>query len=540
MPPKHKTAAMAANKNIRKDYYEVTPRTPFNSNSNSNPNLNSSTVTRTIAPGAEQPHRDDDLEEALAWIEKGGRLGAKGLAKKLPHTALGLVDGSIDPVALADTLVNCLKERMEKEMNAVAQGTVRLANGNGREGERALIMDLLSYVFTEKALPPLTCDDDDLRYEFYSDLKESLRQVIINSSSSSESGDVLMTKNVKQAFDETCRSWEGRLTARFFKGSPGGAFRRSCPLFNASLEDFDRVLENDVHTKMNLDADRMDPALKEHLAYDLRMAAHGIAQGLDQVTKTCWECEANLKTKNECSGCNVALYCGRKCQVKAWKGGHKKACQNLNQRLELWMESLNVVDAAHESGMLHGIQLHADLDYRILSAMYSVPSPYALSSCGDDLGEPSMKAFYENLGRVIRDEWWFYDNTSGVAEYKEFVEAYGKTGDEEGDYFLMLSIFLAYDYFKAAATGDGAHDPEVITSMFDSTSCVMGSSEAFGMQMPAWRFLEMYNTSRRITTSCDRLRIRRIMNEISQKAFRDCFHKAGLEYGPRTLTQPEP
>ena len=27
-----------------------------------------------------------------------------------------------------------------------------------------------------------------------------------------------------------------------------------------------------------------------------------------------------------CAGCSKALYCGKECQVAAWKGGHKAAC----------------------------------------------------------------------------------------------------------------------------------------------------------------------------------------------------------------------
>jgi hypothetical protein len=230
------------------------------------------------APGVEQPHRGDDLEQALDWIEKGGRLDAKRLAKRLPpHTARGLVDGSTDPTALADTLAKCLKKRTE----AAADGTVRLAGGigpgpGGSAGEteqRANILDLLGYVFARQALAPLACDDDDLEYEFYCDFKESFWHAVVDCQHSSEPGEDLLTKNVKQAFDKTCLSWEGRLTARFLRGQPRGAFRRSCKLFNASLEDFDRVLKEDFHSKADLDTDRVKAAGNaERLSCELKMA----------------------------------------------------------------------------------------------------------------------------------------------------------------------------------------------------------------------------------------------------------------------------
>lgn len=152
--------------------------------------------------------------------------------------------------------------------------------------------------------------------------------------------------------------------------------------------------------------------------------------------------------------------------------------------------------AAHVSGMVHGIQLHAKWDNRALQAIFSVESPYAESSGEHELalGTPSMKAFYDNLGRVSRGEWWFYDNTTSPSEYKEFRDANGETGLAEADYFWMLSAFLSFDQFKYAAAACGTKDPEVITSMFSSTSYVMESSKAFGIPMPAERFLEMYNT----------------------------------------------
>jgi hypothetical protein len=331
---------------------------------------------------------------------------------------------------LADTLVNCLKERME----ATADGTVRLAGGistgpGGSAGKNepcANILDLLGYVFTSQALNPLACYVDDLQNEFYCDFKESFGHAMVDCQPSSEPEAVLLTKNVKRAFDKTCLSWEGRLTARFFRGHPRGAFRRSCKLFNAPLEEFDRVLKEAFHSKADLDADRMNAGDAERLSCELKMAALGISQGLVRVAKSCWECNADLKKRNECSRCNVALYCGRVCQVKAWKSGHKSACQHLKEKYEMWNDSFGAVDAAHVSGMLDGIQLRASCDYELLSAMHILGSPYAGASCEHELWWPSMKAFYENLGRIVRGEWWLYQKAPSVSEYKEFLVASGK------------------------------------------------------------------------------------------------------------------
>lgn len=144
---------------------------------------------------------------------------------------------------------------------------------------------------------------------------------MVDSQPSSKAKGVLLPKNAKHAFDKTCLSWESRLTTKFFKGHPRGAFRRSCPLFHASLEYFNDVLQEEYHSKPDWDADQMDAETVERLSYELRMAVDGITQGLDQVTNTCWECDANLNMKNECTGCSVALYCGRACQAKGVERG---------------------------------------------------------------------------------------------------------------------------------------------------------------------------------------------------------------------------
>jgi hypothetical protein len=512
MPPKHKTSKAAANNS----------GTP----SISNPNLNSDLSTTVVAPGVEQPHRGDDLEQTLDWIEKGGRLDAKRLAKRLPpHTARGLVDGSTDPTALADTLANCLKERTE----AAGYGTVRLAGGigpgpGGSAGEteqRAKVLDLLGYVFTLQALTPLACDDEDLEYEFYCDFKESFLHAMVDCQHSSEPGEDLLTKNVKQAFDKTCLSWEGRLTARFLRGQPRGAFRRSCKLFNASLEDFGRVLQEDFHSKADFGTDRVNAAVNaERRSRELKMAVFGISEGHDQVTKTCWECNnATLKKINKCGGCSVALYCGRACQVKAWKSGHKKACQYLKEKNEILRDSLNAVDAAHVSGVLDGLQLRASWDYKLLSMLCTMPSPYVGASWEHKLGEPSMKVFYENMGRVISGEWWLYDDTPSVSEYLEFREANGKTTEEETFYLFVLGTFLSFDYFKHVS------DPEVVTSMFDSTSFLMRSSEKFGISMPADVFLQMYKNFKIANTNDERLGIRTALKAHTWSVFRNSLHK---------------
>jgi hypothetical protein len=276
-------------------------------------------------------HQDDDVEHALDWIEKGGRVNASRIAKKLPHTARGLADGSTDPDAFADNLINGLVERTVAQSLINADGTVRLAGGtSGCENneERSPVIDLLGFVFSRLAVPPH--GNDEFGYEFNCDMKVNIRKAMHDPQpprepkdvhfkkgnkrafddmndpqSPSEPNDVLFKKVIKRAFDETCLAWEDRLTVSLFRGQPEGAFRRACKLFNAPLEEFDRVLREDFHSKIDRDSDRMDAETVERLRRDLKMAAGCISQGLHKVTKTCWECNARLETRKECTGCGV-------------------------------------------------------------------------------------------------------------------------------------------------------------------------------------------------------------------------------------------
>jgi hypothetical protein len=223
----------------------------------------------------------------------------------------------------------------------------------------------------------------------------------------------------------------------------------------------------------------------------LRLAVEGISNGVLDTFKTCWECGAaeGQQDLQKCGRCTVALYCRRDCQLRAWKSGHKAKCALLKKRDASFRESLRTVDEAYErGGIIHGIHLSDELDYRVMNTMLFLPNPYSNTKT-EAIPGPAMKFLYENLGRVARGEFWFHSDSDSLIDYKEKLERRSSTDPPEIDYFVQLSVFLCYDYFGFSAD-QGAKDPTA--ECFEESAFVNRVKQLFGMPMPAERFIELY------------------------------------------------
>lgn len=108
-------------------------------------------------------------------------------------------------------------------------------------------------------------------------------------------------------------------------------------------------------------------------------------------------------------------------KVAAWKEGHKKKCKDLCWRWDTFQQSLKDADDAHNSAdgglSLCGIPLCAGIDYELLPTIAGMLNLVD----GENRGLPTMRNFYNNLARVVNNEWWLFDNSddSGYQYQKE-------------------------------------------------------------------------------------------------------------------------
>ena len=74
--------------------------------------------------------------------------------------------------------------------------------------------------------------------------------------------------------------------------------------------------------------------------YDATQLSNGVVQnGKEMLLRQhCAECGAKREQNLVCSGCGVAMYCARACQVAHWKAQHKAACQQLKRVREEFLK----------------------------------------------------------------------------------------------------------------------------------------------------------------------------------------------------------
>jgi hypothetical protein len=449
----------------------------------------------------------DNAKEGIRWMMKG-RVDSTGLAKYFPHTACDLREGKVTP------------EQLAKSLGAFYDKRTCVTMVDDSSGTEMSLTEFLARRLSLEALPSFWCLFGDhseaaqnvLQFQFGSDLEKHLSEHFVGQSFNSACD---MGTVARKAVRATCAEWSSRLDQELFNGRRG-SFLRLCPLLlTRNPMEFEGAF---VELCQGVDWGKyeMDSSAAETKKTSVVIAARGIVEGAHEAKNTCWECcESGARAPFRCASCHVALYCCRQCQESAWNGGHKEKCKQLEMKYKLFTKSVAALDAAHETG---------EMRCRLLMFMYTCPVfPHeeAENRVTTEIpAGPSISTFYENLGRVLRGEWWLYADPDSKANF------FAKCTDANG-YFFGLATLLSYDLFGYTATKYGSDDATCVATHFGRSHFFTGVLEEFGGGgvMSAELFLELYNFHNRSTDITDRKRLRRQSKTDCLVTFRNQFHK---------------
>ena len=480
-------------------------------------------------------NEQDNVDGAIQWLLHG-KIDAKHLAKSLPHTAQDLRDGKTS----SDQLFQSLKR--------ILNGTLKVRGKDGFEGSQ---MEFIAHRLSSKTIPDWWCRNGEQKQwlekahaEFARDfflLCESMDQLFADSEFFAYKD---IAPPIHAALRETCEEWAQRVDETIFRGKQEGTFLFMCTTYalthDESMAMVRDLFQESCGDKFWEDKERIDLKKKQ-----LEEALDVVVLGALEPFKSCWECEATSAVNDQfrCSKCKVARYCNRHCQRNAWKGGHKQKCKMLEEKNIAFLESLDTVDRAHETGTLEGTRLNYYLDYNFASQIFTQPLPpysrfrVASNDASTDLfvspQGPSMKFFYENLGRVLRGEWWFYRSTDSLeaytAKHRSDGSSYYLSSKVDWLYFVDLFHCLCYDIFGCVAefAGESDSDREQLMNFLVENSVATAAKDTMGAAMPSERFIELY---KRLSKSGEcglhvRNRLKSNKKAETLKFFRDNLHK---------------
>ena len=166
---------------------------------------------------------------------------------------------------------------------------------------------------------------------------------------------------LQKSTEKTCRTFSTRMDLKHFKGEKG-AFLRWCPLYGASSASqfADAVKSFNLGEQLILARNALSEILR--VGKNVTIACCAVVHGFDEAWVECWECGKKGKSIPRCSQCSVAQYCGRDCQRKAWNG-HKAVCTTNKNVYGFLLDNVRIVNEAHETGKLHGVDLNFKVDY---------------------------------------------------------------------------------------------------------------------------------------------------------------------------------
>jgi len=445
------------------------------------------TTTTTSRDHQEPPPARRELDEEtnrdkFLFRGDGDKLTFERLLKRMPKAAQQLKEGELSSDKLAMEL---------------AEAYLR---DKANESEKALQAACWEIAFRAWPGSLLTGTERDLRCKFASGILE--RAVdhyhrfisLFNDSDSVNSKNDTKTafydnivKNLQSDFEKVCRAWSKQLDRKFFNGKTG-AFIRWCPIYGLSQQAWGDEYKDLILSSFKKGIEAADQAVQVHS--DAHYAASAVETGFADGWTSCWECGINIKDCKICSSCSVARYCGRECQVSAWKGGHKAVCSQHKDVFGKMLENLRVADAAHEAGIVDGFRPSAYQDLHLIGVcvrfQLNSANRYNVLSAFEG---PSLSFFYKNVGHIMRGEWWIYWAPDSPEAFKEKNHLSDGDADFETKSLGPIYIALCHDLPGYVASRNGGNvTNEAIEDALGRSGFPLGSIA----KMPAELFLKFY------------------------------------------------
>lgn len=434
-------------------------------------------------PAKAKEHGGENLfagAKKVADLAGKGKLDAKRFAKHMPEVAQLLRDGSADPQAIAEKAIQSvgLYQNLDRFKARPAPDHNLFLWIAGHLSKR---------VFPESAFTFTSTGDLESRtaMDFHTTLSEKIESKygsIAPAPANGEEQKRALAVAAMESFHETFELFKVRVAADHFGGNVA-RLQQSCNMPGAPLSLFVSWVEFSMENNYDVEL-----YAKEVLQpYDTVVAAaKGVAEGFDLFKKSCWECgqppEAGAKLMN-CSQCSTARYCSKRCQLSAWKDGHKHKCCELGSKMDLFQQLIREVDKTYKNVELPGSTSSPSLGYRTVASYCHTPisivdpegypEHFASKQLGslsrDELEGPSMSIFYSNLERIVKGDFWIFGNST-----ENLLRSLPEEGDEENRsmlmfYFRGICHFLMFDEVKYAEKYSLVlSDPEVARDVVDA------------------------------------------------------------------------
>jgi len=420
--------------------------------------------TKKASSSKKKTKKQTEEEVLSSWAHKSDKIHGKAFAKKLPEATKKLREGQIHDDDLASDLMKKAMIRKLSESNCLDDGP------KIHRKDKDDAVDPLIFIFEGLGKHAIPNDRHAaLRKEFvfhmFMEFSKYMEANVWNEADKKKREKIAMRANeqpIQRVFDEVCHKFKAQIINECYEGKEE-LFRAQCTGYNASREQFHAAM-----IQLMRSADTSAGLFGEAAALqgNIAMAASQVERGVDKTKTNCWECGKEGGVQ-KCSSCVAARYCGRECQVKAWRGGHKKFCAELKNIFAEYEENMRSVDealanpAAHENK--YSFKPSLAFDYFLAELvtfnprLFPTKLPHGVSS-------PSMKSFYENVSRVVAGRLWIYPEavTGHPVEWKK-CQADSKTAPDNR--MMAVCEALSYDYSgtsNPSATMLQMHGPDFV------------------------------------------------------------------------------